>query len=361
MNIKKVFFVSFIIGLCIPLFTSAQITITEIMYNPEGTDSKREWIEVFNAGNVDVDLAGYFLLENNVYHKLTATNGSVLQGGAYAIIADSATDIVGEYPAFSGLIFDSVFSLNNTGESLVIADSAKQEIDSFVYSSEMGANGDGHSLQINGTDMVTASPTFGEINKTESEVIEKESDEDTGSSSSSSNNSSHSEQAPVSSYTASADFKVDAGRKRLVSINTPIEFNGFISKSDVKVRYHWNFGDFNIDTGRSVDHIYRYPGTYQIVLQAKNKDYVGVARTEVVVVEPQIMIETSSSTLAFKNLDSKEVNIGGFRIVLNNKTVTVPEDTIIKSKGSIIFPKEIDQQMLAFEYPNKKVYRTFSQ
>ncbi len=362
MNIKKVFITSYIIGLLIPLFAHAQIKISEIMYDPEGSDSKREWIEVINNGTESIDLNTYFLFENNVYHKLVAQSSSILEVGQYAIIADSITDVLNDYSGFSGIILDSVFSLNNTGESISIANSQKEEVDTFTYSAEMGADGNGQSLQINDSSVITAGSTFGLVNKTESEIIEDVEKEDSNTSASSSSNSkdsSHSEQVSVSSYTPSSLFKVDAGRKRTVSIHTPIQFEGFISKSDMRVRYHWNFGDFSIDTGKTTKNTYKYPGIYQVVLEAKNKDYTGVARTEVVVIEPQLSIKVSTSTVVFTNMDTRELNIGEFRIIFDNETVIIPQDTIIKSKSTIVLQKDIDQRLMSFEYPDKSIYQEF--
>jgi len=226
MSIKKIFIISFIIGLLIPFITNAQVKITEVMYDPAGSDTKREWIEVFNSGLESIDLSTYFFFEGNVYHKLVAQSGSILESGAYAIIVDSVAEVLADYVGFAGLIFDSTFSLNNTGETISMANSAKEIINTFTYSSEMGANNDGNSLQINDGIVVTAMPTFGSLNKTESEVLIDDSNTDTSSSSNSDTNSSssgssnvstHDQQVGVSNYTPTASFKVGAGRKRVVT------------------------------------------------------------------------------------------------------------------------------------------------
>ena len=45
---------------------STGFEISEIMYDPSGTDTNREWIEVHNAGSESVDLAGHFLLTDGL-------------------------------------------------------------------------------------------------------------------------------------------------------------------------------------------------------------------------------------------------------------------------------------------------------
>lgn len=359
MSIKKVFIVSFIIGLCIPLFTHAQIKITEIMYDPEGSDTKREWIEVYNSGTQSIDLNTYFFFENNIHHKLTTQSASILAPGAYAIIADSIPEVLADFSGYTGLIFDSVFSLNNTGETISISNPQKEIFDTVTYTSDMGGNNTGQSLQINDGSVITAGPTFSSTNKTVSEVIEEETKTSTSTSSTiSSKNSSHSQQTDVSTYT-STSFKIGTGRNRFVSINTPIDFESHISKSDIKARYVWNFGDFNTDTGKNTNHIYEYPGVYQLVLTAKADNYTAVSRTEVIVIEPQFSITEATSTIQISNVDSREINLGGFRLLHTNGFVSIPQNTIIKAGDTITIPRRWEGLIQSIQYPNKRTYKTF--
>lgn len=144
---------------CVPLFAHAQVVITEIMYDlAEGSDSGREWIEVFNAGSAPVTVTDLKVVENAKNHAITAVaQGAALAPGAYAVIADNAAKFKGDYPSYAGQLFDSAFSLNNTGESVGISNSAGAAIDSVAYtnarpvrgeaSNGASANGTGDSLQ----------------------------------------------------------------------------------------------------------------------------------------------------------------------------------------------------------------------
>ena len=42
----------------VPSLASAQVVINEVMYNPQGSDSGREWVELYNQGSSDVTLVG---------------------------------------------------------------------------------------------------------------------------------------------------------------------------------------------------------------------------------------------------------------------------------------------------------------
>ncbi|MCR4281332.1 MAG: lamin tail domain-containing protein, partial [Candidatus Kaiserbacteria bacterium] len=61
-NIGKVIAVA-VVGL-LPFTASAQVVISEIMYDLEtGSDSGREWVEVFNSGGSSVNLTDWKVSE----------------------------------------------------------------------------------------------------------------------------------------------------------------------------------------------------------------------------------------------------------------------------------------------------------
>ena len=364
MFIKKVFITSIIISLLIPLVTRAQIKITEIMYDPEGSDTKREWIEVYNAGSTNIDLGTYFLFENNVFHKLVAQSSTIIAPGEYAIIVDSIAEVIAEYKEFIGKIFDSAFSLNNTGETLSIANSNKEIVDTTVYTSQMGANNDGNSLQINEGEIISAGSTFGFENKTESESSATSENNSTstlqGGSSASSNTSSHTQQESISTYTASSQFKIGIGRDRVVSTNTPIEFFVQISKADINPRISWNMGDFTTMKGKKVNHTYMYEGIYEVIAQAYHDGYTSVSRTQVVVGVPNLSITQASSTLIIRNNSKNEINIGNFRFnFMNGDSYIIPQNTIITGNTEIRKNLEEKQVVQEFVYPNGEIYKRF--
>ncbi len=106
------------------------------MYNPDGADTKREWIRVQNSGEVEINLSGWKLREGGTNHKVTPTGASTLAPGQYAIIADDAAVSASEYPKSTDLVFDSAFSLKNSGESLAILDSSGRVAASTSYSGD---------------------------------------------------------------------------------------------------------------------------------------------------------------------------------------------------------------------------------
>lgn len=138
-----------------PTLISAQMAISEVMYDlPTGSDSGREWVEIYNGGTSSVKLTDWRLLEGGTNHKITAVSGGEnVQPDSYAVIAADALKFRTDWPQFSGQLFDSTFSLNNTGETISIHDASPASggasstaADTVAYQSSWGAAGDGNSL-----------------------------------------------------------------------------------------------------------------------------------------------------------------------------------------------------------------------
>ncbi len=338
------------------------LSITEIMYDTPSTDTGREWIEVFNDGVSDVDVVRFKLLENNVNHTITApttyTNPlSALAPGAYAIVADNAVKFMEDWPDFSGLLFDSAFSLTNTGETLKLVDSAGNTVDTREYSGELGAKGDGMSLQIHEGVFIPAQPTPGATNATIAEGVTPEpavgTVEDNGV-------SSHSEQVDIVVVKEKPTVSVTAGRERIGTIHAPFLFKGTQEDNSLtgKITFLWNFGDGNVGKGRTVLHSYKHPGTYNVVLNAISGRERAVSRTEVGVVEPSVSFSVATSTIDIGNTGPFELNLGGFIINGLTKAYVFPKDTIISPKQTIsfdhaIFPPFASSTPILL-FPNKK-------
>jgi len=140
-----------IIWLCLVFLMAKSanaIVINEIMYNPDGTDSCREWIELYNNDSFDVDISAWKLYENDINHGLTVSQGDlVIPSNGYAVIADNCDSFLLDYPDFNEILIDSAFSLNNLGELICIKDSSQALVDCVDYFPSWGADGNGKSLE----------------------------------------------------------------------------------------------------------------------------------------------------------------------------------------------------------------------
>ena len=143
----------------------AQVSISEIMYNPQGSDTGHEWVEIINQGSASVDLAQSKFIEGGSNHGLISLQGGTeLLSGMYAIIADNAQTFLSDHIGFSGIILDSSFSLNNTTGETIAFKTPDGTIDTVSYTKEMGASEDGDSLQKVAGVLSGAIPTPGVLN-----------------------------------------------------------------------------------------------------------------------------------------------------------------------------------------------------
>jgi hypothetical protein len=129
----KGFLLLFVVLVCCEL-VSANVIINEIMYDPDGSDSGHEWIELYNNG-LGVNISGWKFYEGGTNHGLSLVNGIYfLDEKQYAIIADKPDLFLADYPNFNGTLFDSTFSLKNIGEYLAIKTENLTIIDEINYS-----------------------------------------------------------------------------------------------------------------------------------------------------------------------------------------------------------------------------------
>ena len=144
----------------LPNFAFASISITEIMYDLDGSDTDREWVEIFNDGN-PVDLTGWkFNDGSNHILNVPPKNGGVgsmtIPSNGYIVLTEDANVFLNEHTGYSGAVVDTVMSLGNTEGILYLVDPDGGTVGSVTYSKTMGANDDGNSLQKVGNNFISA-------------------------------------------------------------------------------------------------------------------------------------------------------------------------------------------------------------
>lgn len=102
-----------------------ELLITEIMYNPDNSDSSWEWVEVYNSGQEPLDLSGYVIDDNSgaAYIESNIASG-IIPSGESAILFNASAISASEFLEVWGtvdLIAVSRWSaLNNGGDSIGI-------------------------------------------------------------------------------------------------------------------------------------------------------------------------------------------------------------------------------------------------
>ena len=101
------------------------ISINEILYNPNGTDTGHEWVEIYNNDSDTYNLTGWKLNTNNVDHTLNVPpiNGGsgtmTIEPGNYVIIAQDALVFLTDY-VYNGTVIDSSWpDLSNSANETI--------------------------------------------------------------------------------------------------------------------------------------------------------------------------------------------------------------------------------------------------
>ncbi len=345
----------------LPAVSFAQVSINEIMYDLSGSDTGREWVEIYNGGSSAVDISSYKFLESTgaSNHTLTLIQGTAtLPAGGFAVIVSDSAKFLADWPpaSFSGNLFKASFSsLNNTGGTLILKDSSAVVIDQVTYASTQGASGDGNSLQKTASGWSAGGPTPGASNisvgvtssgiSTTTEVADMTSGSSSGDNVSSSSASAYSEPVSLSSAMEKMEFQISAGRDRLTAVGNTVTFHAVVTRTQATpeqgITYAWSFGDGTTGQGADVKHAYRFPGEYTVVLTGSYSDAQAVNEAKVTVVAPKVSMAKVSGGLEIANNSGTEINLEGWNLAGERRTFTFPVDTLISSGKKIIFADEV--------------------
>lgn len=130
------------------------LVISEIMYDLDGSDSNREWVEIYNGGAESVEILGgagsnTWRFFDGANHIINLIQGSAtIEPGQYFIVASNAEVFASEHPGFSGVVFDTVMSLNNSSSTVAFSFDGGQSVGiSAHYDAAWGAGGNGKTLE----------------------------------------------------------------------------------------------------------------------------------------------------------------------------------------------------------------------
>jgi hypothetical protein len=320
------------------------------MYDLDGTDTNREWVEVKNSGEESADLSKWFLFSDNSKHALTPQGSSDVPSGGYAVITQNPTNFQADWPNYTGLIFDSSWTgfNNETGETISLKDSNLTEFSITIFDSSMGGAGDGNSVQKLASGWAGAVPTPGKENQASSPV-DINNEENGGNTSSGGGVSSS-----TSVITKAKEVELTQMTTNIISKNTAFAGIPFLidtnttgySRETLKVgSMVWNFGDGM--SRKSSDHlpfeyIYQYPGEYVMTLSYyyPNDNIVDATdRMIIKVVAPGVIISSVGTNVdpyvEIENKSGVEVDLSGWVINGASSSFRIPEGMIILPSKSV--------------------------
>jgi hypothetical protein len=135
---------------------SFQLRINEIMYDPAGEDAGKEWVEIFNCGDQEVNLLGgsskssWNFIDNNGIHFLAEkplVGLMTIKPGEYLILASNAELFLKSHPGFSGSVIDTAMSLENSYGFIQLKNNQGQIVSQAFWSNNLGAAGNNKTLE----------------------------------------------------------------------------------------------------------------------------------------------------------------------------------------------------------------------
>mgnify|MGYP000047100696 CR=1 FL=1 len=342
-----------------PTVSFAEIEISEIMYDHEGTDTGNEWVEIHNTGSISVDLQGWAFRENEVNHGLQFQDTTIIAPGGSMVIVQNIEQFYSLYGNTISVIKSS-FSLNNTGEILEIVNENDEVVDSHKYSNETGAQGDGKSLQKYEGTWGTGVPSAGKINTAQSDTTKtKEETESETEDSSSTTRPTKSDKIVEEDVRKKIKFEnyydPYISFPDVLVAHSPERFQAgvFYVKEDdrvLKLRglYYLNFGDGTIvESGNRIDEVHRYPssGSYMVTFEyyanrfqyeAGEPDVLYQKEVEVVATSVQIQGTDENGGIVFKNTGLKNIDMTGWTIKGTGITYTFPRLSFIRPQSTIV-------------------------
>ncbi|MDD9867938.1 MAG: lamin tail domain-containing protein [Candidatus Campbellbacteria bacterium] len=355
-----------LLAVMMPQSVFAAIRITEVMYNPEGSDAGKEWIEITNDGSNAVVISGLRLEYTTSTDPRNIpinehTGGGSISAGETAIIAQRADEFLNiDGKSYSGKIFESrSLSLPQRDDfektiSIKVKDSPTT-IATITYNPSLGANGDGNSLHFPSSRSSYAdSPNPGTLPSRSSSPSSGSSS--SGGSSSGGGGSSTSQRQPKSLFIDEISITT---KPKYAFTRLPIELSvEALDNNGNKLKnlsYVWNFGDGKTNKDNHVKHKYSIEGSYEIVAMTTYRSREIIARKTIDVVKPDFNISPAAEYVEIQNNHNFSVNVGGWRIVSEDKSFVFPPLSMITSKGKV----RIDHNTLNFSFSENEYQLTY--
>lgn len=327
----------------LPRIVVASLEIGEVAWMGSAASANHEWIEIYNDGTDSINVDGWTVTDSNT---LLITLAGSVSAGTYAVLERTSDESA---PGSAFLIYTG--ALVNTGTTLTLRDQSGAIIDQVAGGENWerigGNNASKETAQYSGTTWVTAPPTPGRANATEStspppvDTSTSESDT-TRSGGGSIVRSAQTKTATLELSNTTLTLTVDA--PEIVYVGQRIPFTVVASgPGDVvlnSLQYEWNFGDMATSSGKYVSHRYRYPGEYVLTVHGAYGRHEQVTRTSLTVVPVTISITNDEQGNIQVNNDAPyEVALGGYALS-GTKTIVFPERTVLLSRATITIPKE---------------------
>lgn len=381
---KKAFLLAvFIILGVIHAASAGSVSLSEVLFDPEGSDTGKEYIKIYNSGDTAVALAGWELYPDGIGYFVLPAEFSLGPKGTIAVhMRVSGTNAAGDFYHAA-----ATENMGNTSGSAALFSSNSHNKDTMQSFVQWGRGGQtwetaalGAGLWEKGTYVGTASTSEGlpiiRFNYSASGA------ESWGYSVVSPNLGVVSSSASTSLLTASSTIanmtrpqpiinfpiiKVYAGEDVTAAVGSSAEFHGvalgFNDAPLENARFWWNFGDGDAKEGKTVSHAFAIPGTYVVGLHVSADSFSASDYLRVNVVPNKIsvreVVEGEKGFVKLGNPDNFDIDVGGWILDDTTHQFILTPKTKIGATSEVGFPNSLTRLFLTLgerkfilRYPN---------
>ncbi|MEK7098898.1 MAG: lamin tail domain-containing protein [Patescibacteria group bacterium] len=339
--------------------------INEVFFDPEGTDTGAEWIEIYNPDPAPVVMTGWQIYPAGIGY-FTFPSGFTLGPKQFAVIMlrSSGTNVVGVLYHATALS-----NMGNTSGSVALFSAeprGEDTIRSFVQWGEGKQTWESAAVK---TGLLTPHGAFVPLDAfSEGKSLALANDGVAGSDVSlwktatlpTKGATNNAVAAPAASSTASVPtpavsanvsalppplaMEARAGRDRTAVVGADIVFEGMaigLLKEPIEnARFWWNFGDGGTAEGRAVSHAFKIPGTYMTGLHVSSGMYAASDYSMVNVVPNKVAVtevtKAEEGFVRLRNGSPVAVDIGGWTLEeAGGRRFVLPLRTMISAGGEI--------------------------
>ena len=128
------------------------VVVNEINYHSNDDFDSGDWIELYNPGQLYLDMSGWIFKDNNDDNVYTFPEETILDSNQYMIVSNDLELFASQYPNVVSVIGPFDFGLSGGGDAVRIFDENNTPIDSINYDDDdpwpIEADGDGATLEL---------------------------------------------------------------------------------------------------------------------------------------------------------------------------------------------------------------------
>ncbi len=111
----------------------AAVVISQVLYDPIGSESGGEAVELRNDGSAGVDIGGWVLSTETSASDATIPSGAVLSAGAVYLVADSGWSTAKDNPDWKPADHEETLTLANSNSGIALKDAGGAVIDAVGW------------------------------------------------------------------------------------------------------------------------------------------------------------------------------------------------------------------------------------